>query len=275
MNKFNLPYLGFGLGLRGQHYDYVLEHKPKIDWFEIITENYINQGGKPRHMLEQIKALYPIVMHGVSLNIGSTDPLNKEYLAQVKELAEWVKPAWISDHLCFTGINNINTHDLLPVPYTKEALSHIADRLKQVQDFYGRNILLENPSTYLDFKASQMPEHEFMAQLVDKADCGLLLDINNVYVSAFNHRLNAHDYINAMPAERVVQIHLAGHTNKGNHIVDTHDDHVIDEVWGLYKYAISKFGKISTMVEWDANIPDFVTLEAEINKAREIVDELQ
>lgn len=268
-NKFSLPYLGYGLGLRSKHYNHILANKPKVDWFEIISENYMNSTGRPREMLDAIRAHYSIVMHGVSLSIGSTDPLNMEYLRCLKKLADDIKPVWISDHLCWTGINGKNTHDLLPVPLTQETLEHITNRIKQVQDFLGRPLLLENPSTYLTFKADNIPEHEFMAMLSEKADCALLLDVNNIYVACFNHRLNAHEYINAIPANRVVQIHLAGHTNKGTYIVDTHDDHVTAEVWDLYNYAINRMGKISTMIEWDGNIPEFPVLEAELAKARE------
>ena len=270
LNKFGLPYLGYGLGLRSKHYNHILANKPQVDWFEVISENYMNSTGRPREMLDAVRAHYPVVMHGVSLSIGSTDPLNMEYLLRLKNLADDIKPAWISDHLCWTGINGINTHDLLPLPLTAQALEHTANRIKQAQDFLGRPLLLENPSTYLTFKADNIPEHEFMAMLAEKADCALLLDINNIYVACFNHRLNAHEYINAIPTNRVVQIHLAGHTNMGTHIVDTHDDHVTTEVWDLYNYACQKLGAVSTMIEWDGNIPEFPVLEAELAKARNV-----
>lgn len=267
-NKFNLPNLGFGVGLRPDHYDVILSQKPDLGWLEIISENYMDTDGKPKRMLEKIAAHYPIVMHGVAMSIGSTDPLNKEYLKKLKDLADWVKPAWISDHLCWTGIAHQNTHDLLPVPYTQEALDHIVDRIKQVQDFLGREILLENPSTYMEFKASQMPEWEFIARMADQADCGLLLDVNNVYVSCYNHRLDSKTYLDGLPMDRVVQIHLAGHDNRGTHIVDTHDGQVVDAVWDLYSYVIGKTGAVSTMVEWDDQIPDFDVLYKEVQKAR-------
>lgn len=267
-NKFNLPYLGYGLGLRSQHYNYIIQNKPEVDWFEIISENYMNSRGRPREKLDEIRSHYPVVMHGVSLSIGSTDPLNIEYLQKLKQLADEIKPVWISDHLCWTGINGRNTHDLLPVPLTTEALHHITDRIKQVQDLLGRTLLLENPSSYLTFRADHIPEYEFMAELAEKADCALLLDINNIYVASYNQRLSPKTYIDAIPQNRVVQFHLAGHTNAGTHIVDTHDTHVNEAVWDLYAQAQNRFGNISTMVEWDGNIPEFSILEDELNKAR-------
>jgi uncharacterized protein (UPF0276 family) len=260
--------LGFGLGLRGVHVPHILEYKPAVDWFEIISENYMDNEGRGKDLLEQVKADYPIVMHGVSMSIGTTDPLNSDYLKHLRALADWLKPAWISDHLCWTGVAHKNTHDLLPVPYTEEALAHIVDRIKAVQDFLGRRIVLENPSTYLEFKASTIPEEDFIARMADASGCGLLLDVNNVYVSCYNHRKSAKAYIDALPLSHVAQIHLAGHTNKETHIVDTHDGPVIDEVWQLYRYVISKAGFISTMVEWDDNIPPFDVVDAELAKAR-------
>lgn len=276
MNKFNLPNLGFGLGLRAQHMQHVLAARPKVDWFEVISENYMDSRGQPRADLRAVRKDYPLVMHGVSMSIGSSDALDMEYLQRLKNLAEEIEPEWISDHLCWTGINGKNSHDLLPVPLTEEALTHVVGRIGQVQEFLGRRILLENPSSYLTFKADHIPEYEFMAELAKRADCGLLLDVNNIYVASFNHRLDARKYIDAIPLENVVQIHLAGHTHKGNHIVDTHDGQVVDEVWDLYKYAISRAGFVpSTMVEWDAKIPEFEVLEAEIAKARNFTINLQ
>jgi uncharacterized protein len=267
-NKFGLPYLGYGLGLRSQHYDHIINNKPQIDWFEIISENYINSRGRPREKLDEIRSHYPIVMHGVSLSIGSTDALDLPYLKQLKQLAAEINPVWISDHLCWTGISGKNTHDLLPMPLTKESLQHLIPRIKQVQDFWGRPLLLENPSSYLTFRADSIPEYEFIAELAEKADCALLLDVNNIYVASYNQRINPHKYIDAIPQNRVVQIHLAGHTNVGTHIVDTHDSHVSEEVWHLYDHAISRFGSVSTMIEWDGNIPEFAVLEAELAKTK-------
>lgn len=264
-----LPQLGFGLGLRAKHYPHVFEHKPDVDWFEIISENFMDTDGRPRRKLERAREMYPIVMHGVSLSIGTVDPLNSEYLRKLKDLKDWLKPAWISDHLCWTGVAHKNTHDLLPVPYTEEALRHIVQRIREVQDYLECPIALENPSTYLEFKTSHIPEAEFIARMAEEADCNLLLDVNNVYVTCYNHRLDAKEYLDTLPMERVVQIHLAGHTNKGTHIVDTHDDHVVDEVWNLYKYVVASAGRVpNTMIEWDDKIPDFPVLAAELDKAR-------
>ncbi len=268
-NHFDFPILGYGAGLRPPHYSYILNNKPDIDWFEIITENYIDVAGYPLRMLEEILEHYPVVMHGVSLSIGTIDPLNSDYLQKVKTLIKKINPAWVSDHLCWTGIAHKNTHDLLPVPYTEEALAHIIDRIKRVQDILDRPLVLENPSTYLEFSSSSMPEWEFIARMAEGADCALLLDANNVYVSCYNHRWDPKTYIDALPLERVAQIHLAGHTNKGTHIVDTHDDHVIDEVWHLYAYIIGQANReINTMVEWDDKIPDFPIVLEEVSKAR-------
>ncbi|MCB1593207.1 MAG: DUF692 domain-containing protein, partial [Alphaproteobacteria bacterium] len=251
VNSPKFERIGFGMGLRPSHYPFIFENKPPLDWFEIISENFMDTGGRPVRKLEQILEDYPVVMHGVSLSIGTVDPLNSDYLQKLKTLASWVNPPWISDHLCWTGIAHKNTHDLLPVPYTEEALKNIVTRIRQVQDFLERPIVLENPSTYLEFTSSTMTEWEFIARMAQESGCGLLLDVNNVYVSCYNHRWDPKTYIDALPLDRVAQIHLAGHTNKGTHIIDTHDDHVIDEVWALYRYAISKAGPVSTMVEWD------------------------
>lgn len=267
-NRFDLPFLGYGLGLRTIHYSHILNQKPAIDWFEIISENFMDAGGKPRRILGEIKEHYPIVMHGVGMSIGSTDPLNAHYMQQLKALADWVQPQWISDHLCWTGIEKKNSHDLLPVPYTEEALTHIIKKIKQAQDYMERPLLFENPSTYLEFADSSISEADFIACMVKEANCGLLLDVNNIYVTCYNHRLDPKAYIDALPLEHVVQIHLAGHHHKETHIIDTHDHPVIDEVWTLYQYVIAKTGEISTMVEWDDQIPEFERLEQEIDKAR-------
>jgi uncharacterized protein (UPF0276 family) len=267
-NRLNIPALGFGLGLRPTHYPYIFEHKPKVDWFEIITENFMDTDGLPKRNLARIREHYPVVMHGVAMSIGTVDPINSEYMQKMKKLIDWLQPAWVSDHLCWTGVAHKNTHDLLPVPYTEEALKHIVGRIKQVQETLERPILLENPSTYLEYNDSTMPESEFITRMVEGSGCGLLLDVNNVYVSCFNHRLDPKAYIDAIPMENVGQIHLSGHTNNGTHIVDTHDDHVVDEVWALYRYVINKAGMKNTMIEWDDKIPKFEVLEAELEKAR-------
>ncbi len=265
----NFPYLGYGLGLRIPHYKHIFEHLPKVDWFEIISENFMDTDGRPIRNLAKIREHYPVVMHGIAMSIGTVDPLNSEYLKKLKNLAHWLKPAWISDHLCWTGIAHKNSHDLLPVPYTEEALLHIIKRIKQVQDYLERPILLENPSTYLEFSNSNIPEAEFIALMVKESGCNLLLDVNNVYVSCYNHRLDPKKYIDTLPLDKIVQVHLSGHSNMGTHIIDTHDDYVVDEVWALYRYLIHKAKRqLNTMIEWDDNIPEFNILEAELNKAK-------
>lgn len=271
-HHINMPIfadLGFGLGLRPKHYPYIFEHWPDVGWFEIISENFMDTQGKARRNLDRIRARYPIVMHGVSLSIGTVDPLNSEYLAKLKRLIDEIEPAWVSDHVCWTGVAHRNTHDLLPVPYTQEALAHLVSRIIQVQDYLKRPIALENPSTYLEFKSSDIPEAEFIAQMARQSGCQLLLDVNNVYVSCYNHRLDAQTYLDTLPMDRVIQIHLSGHTNKGSHIIDTHDDHVVDEVWALYRYVVRKAGRTpNTMIEWDDHIPKFDVLYAELDKAK-------
>jgi len=262
--------LGFGLGLRQPHYELVLENNVPVDWFEILSENYLEAHDGYWRFLADVRAKYPLVMHGVAMNIGGTDPIDIAYMTKLKRLAEVVKPVFISDHLCWTGVHGINSHDLLPIPYTKEALQHITSRIKKVQDMLGRQLVVENPSTYAEFIASSIPEWEFLAELAEMADCKLLLDVNNVYVSAYNHRYDAKCYIDAMPAGRIAYIHLAGHKNKDTHIIDTHDDHVADQVWELYGYTVQKFGTINTMIEWDGKIPAFDVLLSELDKARGI-----
>jgi len=271
MNINTLPQAGFGLGLRPQHYPFIFEHSPRIDWFEIISENFMDTGGRAKRNLARILEHYPVVMHGVSLSIGTVDPLNSEYLRKLKALIKFANPMWVSDHLCWTGVAHRNTHDLLPVPYTEQALKHVVQRIREVQDCLERPIALENPSTYLEFNSSSMPEAEFIARMVDASGCHLLLDVNNVYVTCFNHRLDAKAYLDTMPLERVIQIHLAGHSHKGTHIIDTHDDHVTDEVWQLYQYVLQRAGRVpNTMIEWDDHIPDFPVLQAELDKAKNI-----
>ncbi|EHL31374.1 MNIO family bufferin maturase [Legionella drancourtii] len=265
-----MPFLGFGLGLRPDYYEEILTQKPDLDWFEIVTENYLIPGGKPLYYLDKIRANYPIVMHGVSLSLGSSDPLDIDYLRQLNALVARVEPAWISDHLCWTGVNGINAHDLLPIPYTRQAVAHLVARIQQVQDFLGRPILIENVSSYLTYKQSEMTEWEFICELVKHAGCYILLDVNNVYVSAINHQFDPLDYIRAMPAERVVQIHLAGHANHGDYVIDTHDAAVIQPVWDLYAATIQHLGQVSTMIERDANMPPLAELLAEVEEARRI-----
>lgn len=268
------PYLGFGLGLRPDHYESILEQRPKLDWFEILTENYLVPGGKPLYYLERIRKDYPIVMHGVSLSLGSCDPLDMTYLKEVKNLIQRVAPIWVSDHLCWTGVNQLNMHDLLPLPYTEETINHVVTRIKQVQDYLGRQILIENVSSYLTYQHSAMYEWEFLREIAERADCLILLDVNNIYVSAFNHAFDPADYLQAISIERVQQIHLAGHTHHGDYIIDTHDAPVIQPVWDLYAATLKRFGAVSTMIERDDNIPPLAELLAEVEQARLIAREI-
>lgn len=264
------PPLGFGLGLRVPHFEHVLQHKPAVDWFEVLSENYMVAGGKPRYYLNKIREHYPLAMHGVSLSVGSTDPLDIEYLKKLKTLANEVQPAWISDHLCWTSCHNINSHDLLPLPYNEETLTHVAERIRQVQDFLGRRILIENVSSYLTYRSSEMTEWEFLAAVADQADCLILLDINNIYVSACNHGFKPESYLQHMEASRIQQFHLAGHTRQGDFLIDTHDQPVPDPVWALYTQALTQFGPVTTMIERDDNIPAFDELLDELGQARSL-----
>jgi len=270
----NEHFLGFGLGLRRDHYQAVLDERPAVDWFEILSENYLVAGGKPLHFLDRIRADYPMVMHGVSLSIGSTQDLDTGYLRDLRELAARVEPRWISDHLCFTGVQQQNLHDLLPLPYTEEAIMHVAGRVAQVQDFLGRQILLENVSSYLTYSHSVLTEWEFLTAVAERADCLILLDINNIFVSSRNHAFDPLRYLHGIPAPRVRQFHLAGHTYQGEIAIDTHDQPVLDEVWALYAEAVCRFGAVSTMIERDDNIPELPELLAELDRARSIAEPL-
>ncbi|MGK4579527.1 MNIO family bufferin maturase [Kitasatospora sp. HPMI-4] len=265
--------LGLGLGLRFQHLAHILESWPEVEWFEIISENFTDSAGYPRHALDRIAERYPIVMHGVSLSIGSTDPLDLGYLDRLRRLADATGARWVSDHVCWTGTAGINTHDLLPVPFTEESLAHLVRRVRTVQDVLERQLVLENPSTYATFTGAAMPEWEFVSRLAEDSGCGLLLDVNNVYVSAVNHDFDPEEYLRALPAERVVQMHLAGHTHLGTHIVDTHDRPVAEPVWELYRLATALTGPVPTLLEWDERIPPFPELLAELHKARDHVAE--
>ena len=266
------PFLGFGLGLRPDHYGEVLETRPAVDWFEIISENYLVDGGKPLHYLDRIREHYPMVMHGVSLSIGGSDPLDPDYLAGLKRLAARVEPAWVSDHLCWTGIDGRNLHDLLPLPYTEEAIAHVADRVGRVQDYLGRQILLENVSSYVTYTDSRVPEWEFLTTVAERADCWILLDVNNVFVSAHNHGFDPLAYLDGVPGERVRQIHLAGHSHNGPLIIDTHDHPVPDPVWDLYVEAVARLGPVSTMIERDDDIPPLEVLLRELAQARSLAE---
>ncbi len=267
--RLGYPDLGLGVGLRNAHFGYILEHQPPVDWFEVISENFIDSAGRPRYVLEQIAERYPVVMHGVSLSIGSTDPLNFDYLTKLKRLAREVNARWASDHLCWTGVLGLNSHDLLPLPLTEEALRHVTERVRVVQDFLERPLVLENPSSYVTFASSTMGEWEFLSRLSEDTDCGLLLDVNNVHVSSVNHDFDAVEYIRNLPHRRIVQMHLAGHTNCRTHLLDTHDNHVTDPVWELYRLAHQLTGGVSSLLEWDAKIPPFPVVHAEVLKARE------
>ena len=264
--------LGFGLGLRTEHYADIFDGKPAVDWFEAVTENYLVAGGRPLHNLMRVRERFPVALHGVSLSIGSTGPLDLSYLSQVKTLAARVQPVWISDHLCWTGVNGKNLHDLLPLPYTEEALAHVVARVRAVQEILGQRILLENVSSYLAFQESRMTEWEFLSAVATQADCLLLLDVNNIYVSSVNHEFDPLTYLDAIPADRVQQIHLAGHENHGDYLIDTHDQPVPDAVWSLYTEALKRFGVVPTMIERDANIPPLAELEAELRIARRLAE---
>lgn len=271
MNRFGLPYLGDGVGLRAQHYPYLRRTPPPlwgVDWFEIVTEDFID--GRGRAILELITATHPVVMHGVALNIGGTDPLDTSYLHRLAALGERLNPAWISDHLCWTGVDGVNSHDLWPLPLTAESLAHVVDRVRRVQDFLGRPLILENPSSYFEFTSSDIPEPEFLAQLVEAAGCGLLLDVNNVHVSATNHGWDPVAYIHTVPADAVVQVHLAGSTDHRTHRIDTHDRPVPRPVWPLYALVWQRTGGVSTLLEWDANIPSLPELVTELAKAKAV-----
>jgi len=265
-----LPKLGFGLGLRTDHYEAILQEAPRVDWFEALSENYMVGGGKPLRWLERIRERYPVVLHGVSLSIGSTAPLDRAHLIQLKALAERIQPAWISDHLCWTGIAGRNLHDLMPLPHTEEAVHHIAARVREVQDFLGRRILLENVSSYVDFAHSALPEWEFLKAVAEAADCLILLDVNNIYVNSQNHGFDPLTYLRAVPARRVQQIHLAGHSRSGELLIDTHDHPVPEPVWALYAEAVRRFGAVATMVERDDDIPPLAELVLELDRARAI-----
>ncbi|MBL8610653.1 MAG: DUF692 domain-containing protein [Myxococcales bacterium] len=268
--KHAIPDLGVGVGFRVPHFTHVLGERPPMDWFEIISENFMVRGGRPIANLGRLLETYPVVPHGVSLSIGGTNPLDRDYLAKLKKLVEWLEPPWCSDHLCWGGTGSVNIHDLLPLPQNRKVVEHVADRVKKVQDHLGIPFALENVSSYMSYRESDMPEWELVAEVAERADCGILFDVNNVFVSAHNHGFDPNLYIDAIPVDRVVQIHLAGHTDKGRYILDTHSDFVRDEVWALYARAIRRAGAVSTLIEWDDEIPEWDVLSAEAAKAREL-----
>lgn len=263
-----LPKLGLGVGLRNEHFTHILEKRPDVDWFEAISENFMDSGGRPGWVIRQIAEHYPVVLHGVSMSIGSTDPLNEDYLRNLKLLADDVQARWVSDHLCWTGVLSVNSHDLLPLPLNQETLDHVIARVHHVQEALGRPLVLENPSTYASFQNSDIPEPAFLRALSDATGSGLLLDVNNVYVSCFNDGTDPLDYLEAMPFERVVQMHLAGHTNCGDYLLDTHDQPVTRGVWELFRLAWQRTNGASTLLEWDGDVPAFEDLHAEVLKAR-------
>lgn len=266
--KHAIPDLGIGVGLRGLHIGHVLQHRPSMDWFEIISENYFAEGGIARANLESIRTAYRLVPHGVSLSIGGSDPFDREYLSRLRTLVRRIEAPWFSDHLCWTGVGGVDLHDLLPMPYTRSTLVHVVERAKRVQGELEIPFALENASSYMEYHRSTMPEHEFLAEVAEQADCGILLDVNNVFVSAYNHGFDAERYIDGIPAHRVVQMHVAGHTDKGTHLLDTHSDHVRAEVWQLYRRAVARCGPIATLVEWDEEIPSWEVLAKEAEVAR-------
>lgn len=267
--RLGLPNLGFGVGLRSAHFEHLLAHWPAVDWFEIVSENFMNSHGRPRHVLDEIVARYPVVAHGVSLSIGSADPLDRDYLTRLKCFVDEIDPMWVSDHVCWTGVAGLNTHELVPIPFTEESLAHVVSRIRVVQELLERPLVLENPSSYVTYVDSTMSEWEFLARMAEAADCGLLLDVANVRVSAVNHDFDAVEYLRALPHERVVQMHLAGHTELATHIVDTHDRPVADAVWELYAIASELTGGVSTLIEWDDALPPFPEVHAEVLKARD------
>ncbi len=267
-----------GVGLRSVHYDYILKNFPNIGWFEALSENYMGiegkAGGRPISILERIRDKYPIVLHGVSLSIGSCDDINLDYLASLNSLCNRIEPAWVSDHLCWTGVDGTNLHDLMPLPFTKESVSHLVRKIGQAQDILNRQLVFENVSSYFTFRSSEMNEWEFISEISSQSGCGILLDINNVFVSSVNHGFNPKDYIHGVPKSAVKQFHLAGHTNMGTHLIDTHDHPICPEVWNLYELASEYYGYVPTLVEWDDKIPDFEILYAEAKLAAEIQEKV-
>lgn len=266
--------VGIGVGLRSPHYSSILQNRPQISWFEAISENYMGletgNGGRPIHILEKIRAQYPIVLHGVSLSIGSSDELNFKYLERLNRLIDQIDPLWVSDHLCWTGVNGENLHDLMPLPFTKEAVKHVTEKILKAQDFLKRPLVFENVSAYLSFKHSEMTEWEFLKEIAQRTNCGLLIDVNNIYVSSVNQNFNPITYLSGIPKQSVQQIHLAGHSKSGDCLIDTHDGPVTDKVWDLYALATKLYGKIPTLIEWDDKIPDFSVLEAEALRAEKL-----
>jgi len=274
--QHRIPDLGIGVGFRPKHAKDVLDAGGSKDvaWYEIVSENYMVGGGRLLDDLARLREAYTVIPHGVCMSIGAVDKLDEEYLARLKKLVRAIDPPYFTDHLCFCKASGLDLHDLLPLPYTKEAIEHLVPRIRHVQNTIEKPFALENVSSYLAYKSSEMTEWELIAEIAEKADCGILLDVNNVYVSAFNHGFDAEKFIDGIPAERVVQIHLAGHTDKGTYLLDTHSDHVKDEVWSLYQRAIERTGAVSTLVEWDEQIPAFDVLAREAALAKKHRDQV-
>jgi uncharacterized protein (UPF0276 family) len=272
--RLGVPDLGVGVGLRVPHYRHILEHRPAVDFFEIISENFMVEGGKPLFHLERVLENYRLIQHGVSLGIGGPEELDRDYLRRLKQLVRKVNPAWLSDHFCWCGVPGSHLHDLLPLPYTWEAVERVAERARQVQDYLEVRFALENTSSYMTYTSSEMTEWQFVSEVAERADIGLMFDVNNVYVSAYNHGFDAHDFLRSVPHERIVQFHLAGHTNLGKYIIDTHRGHVIDAVWDLYREILHHTGPVSTLIEWDDEIPEWSVLAAEAEKARAVRQEV-
>ncbi len=266
--------LGCGVGLRSEHFPFILAEWPAVDWFEAISENFLDTGGRPLQVLEQVRRRYPVALHGVSLSIGSADPLDEGYLAKLKALADKIEPAIVSDHLCWTGVEGENLHDLLPLPFTEEAVRHIAGRVHRAQEILGRSILLENVSSYVTYKHSAMPEWQFLVAVARRSGCGILLDLNNIYVNAVNHGFDPLEYLRGIPGELVGQFHLAGHTDMGKFLFDTHSRPVIEPVWDLYREALKLYGPVTTLIEWDEDIPPFEYLLQEADQARATLTEV-
>ena len=275
--KHKIPDLGVGIGARAKHYaglfgDTPVSSDPQktLDWVEVISENFMVDGGRPLRNLARLIENYRVIPHGVSMSIGATSDLDTSYLSRLKAVVDRIEPPWFSDHLCWTGASGVEIHDLLPLPHTKETIAHVSERIRRVQDFVGVPFAIENVSSYLAYKDSEMPEWEMLAEIAEKADCGILFDCNNIYVSGFNHGFDPNDYVDAMPKSRVVQMHLAGHTNKGAYLLDTHSDYVCDPVWDLYRRALARFGGVSTLIEWDEDIPELDVVVAEAVKAKSV-----
>ena len=274
-NPFNgFTNYGVGLGLRVPHYQHILSKKPVCDWFEIISENFMCDAGRPLQVLDQILEQYRVVQHGVSMYFGSADKLNREHLTKLKRLVKRTNTPWLSDHLCWGSVDGRYTHDLLPMPYTKAVARHTAEKIRQARDFLEVPIAVENVSSYAEFHASDMTEWEFLSEVVELADCGILLDVNNIYVSAMNHNFNPYDYLDNVPHDRVAQIHIAGHSKYRKYILDTHDHPVIDPVWKMYAHAVKLIGPTATLLEWDAHIPSFNEVHREALKANQFIAEL-